>query len=299
MNQKISPLDPRVVIHGRTVRQIPLPLFWTASGVELETNARMLAFVLDASFTTREPWVRVEVDGATVLRQPLGRGQNTLTVWRDMTSGSWRRVRLYKETQPMQRDPSSLLTLATIICEGELRAIPPRPYKIEVIGDSISSGEGLAGAVSTKDGVSMVFSTENHYALQTARALAADLRILSQSGWGLLAGWDNDRAKTLPPYYEMVCGLVPGLQAAALGAAQPNDFAAWQPDIVLVHLGYNDGFALDEPPFQDGFCLRRGPDGLPDTETAERFVQCGVAFLKKLRRCNPGARLVWAYGMFG
>lgn len=44
MNQKISPLDPRVVIHGRTVRQIPLPLFWTASGVELETNARMLAF---------------------------------------------------------------------------------------------------------------------------------------------------------------------------------------------------------------------------------------------------------------
>ena len=58
MNQKISPLDPRVVIHGRTVRQIPLPLFWTASGVELETNARMLAFVLDASFTTREPWVR-------------------------------------------------------------------------------------------------------------------------------------------------------------------------------------------------------------------------------------------------
>ena len=161
MNQKISPLDPRVVIHGRTVRQIPLPLFWTASGVELETNARMLAFVLDASFTTREPWVRVEVDGATVLRQPLGRGQNTLTVWRDMTSGSWRRVRLYKETQPMQRDPSSLLTLATIICEGELRAIPPRPYKIEVIGDSISSGEGLAGAVSTKDGVSMGFSTEN------------------------------------------------------------------------------------------------------------------------------------------
>lgn len=299
MNQKISPLDPRVVIHGRTVRQIPLPLFWTASGVELETNARMLAFVLDASFTTREPWVRVEVDGATVLRQPLGCGQNTLTVWRDMTSGSWRRVRLYKETQPMQRDPSSLLTLATIICEGELRAIPPRPYKIEVIGDSISSGEGLAGAVSTKEGVSMVFSTENHYALQTARALAADLRILSQSGWGLLAGWDNDRAKTLPPYYEMVCGLVPGLQAAALGAAQPNDFAAWQPDIVLVHLGYNDGFALDEPPFQDGFCLRRGPDGLPDTETAERFVQCGVAFLKNLRRCNPGARLVWAYGMFG
>lgn len=47
MNQKISPLDPRVVIHGRTVRQIPLPLFWTASGVELETNARMLAFVLE------------------------------------------------------------------------------------------------------------------------------------------------------------------------------------------------------------------------------------------------------------
>lgn len=28
-------------------------------------------------------------------------------------------------------------------------------------------------------------------------------------------------------------------------------------------------------------------------------MQCGVDFLKNLRRCNPGARLVWAYGMFG
>lgn len=299
MMQDISPLDPRILRHGRTVERRPLSLFWTASGVELETNACSLTFVLRADFSTREPWVRVEVDGTTVLRQPLEHGRNQVTVWRDMSPDSWHRVRLFKETQPMERDPCSLLTLDTILCEGELRAIPPRPYKIEVIGDSISSGEGLAGASSLHNGVSLVFSTRDHYAVRMAQNINADLRILSQSGWGLLAGWDNDRAKTLPPYYEEVCSLVPGLRATALGAAQPNDFAAWQPDIVLVHLGYNDGFALDEPPFTDGFCLRRAPDGRPDAETAERFVQCGAAFLKKLRRCNPGARLAWTYGMFG
>lgn len=107
MMQAISPLDPRILRHGRTLEQRPLPLFWAASGVELETCARSLTFVLRADFSTREPWVRVEVDGATVLRQPLERGRNRVTVWRDMPAGSWHRVQLFKETQPMARDPRS------------------------------------------------------------------------------------------------------------------------------------------------------------------------------------------------
>ena len=107
MMQAISPLDPRILRHGRTLERRPMPRFWAASGVEPETCARSLTFVLRADYSTREPWVRVEVDGATVLRQPLERGRNRVTVWRDMPAGSWHRVQLFKETQPIARDPRS------------------------------------------------------------------------------------------------------------------------------------------------------------------------------------------------
>lgn len=294
-----SPLNPAVTIHGRTRRQQQLPLFWTASGVEFLTDASTLAFELEADFTTREPWIRIEVDGASVLRMPVPHGTHRIFVWREMLSHSVRSVRLYKETQPMQRDPRSLLTLHAIVCDGSLYPIPQRPFKLEFIGDSISSGEGLAGAVSTRDGVSLVFSTEGHYALQTAAALHADCNILSQSGWGLSAGWDNDRTKTMPPYYDQICGLIPGHYALLQGAHENNDFTLWQPDIVIVHLGYNDGFALKEPPFTDGFSLNCGADGFPDSAASSHFIQTGIIFLRNLRLRNPNARLVWSYGMFG
>lgn len=296
MMQAISPLDPRILRHGRTLERRPLPLFWAASGVELETCARSLTFVLRADFSTREPWVRVEVDGATVLRQPLERGRNRVTVWRDMPAGSWHRVQLFKETQPMARDPRSLLALETILCEGTLRAVPPRPYKIEVIGDSISSGEGLAGGSGLHGALSMVFSTQGLYAVRTARDLNADLRILSQNGWGLCTGWDNDRTKAMPLYYDAVCGLLPDAGTEALGAREPQDFSSWQPDIVVVHLGNNDASALRSAPWMDGFALRAGPDGLPDAPSAACFTAAGTAFLQHLHQCVPRARLVWCYG---
>lgn len=33
------PTDERVLVLGRTVMRNPLPLFWTASGMELRTNS--------------------------------------------------------------------------------------------------------------------------------------------------------------------------------------------------------------------------------------------------------------------
>lgn len=299
-NLKIfSPLDSNITIHGRTLLTEPLPLFWTASGVEFYTDASTLAFDFETNFQTREPWIRIEVDGASVLRMPLSKGKQRIFIWREMFSGTKHHVRLFKETQPMQRDSLSLLCLCSIVCNGGIYPISPRPYRLEFIGDSISSGEGLAGSPRTKDGISMVFSTYNHYALQTANSLNADFRILSQSGWGLLAGWDNDRSKTMPPHYEKICSLIPGDEAASLGAQSMYNFSSWKPDIIIIHLGYNDGFALNEPAFSDGFQLSKTADGLPDAHTSSLFLQTGVSFLQCLRHNNPSAQLVWTYGMFG
>ena len=299
-----SPLDPRVTIHGRTFPQTPLPLFWAGSGVEFITDSTQLAFDFETVFETREQWIRIEIDGATVLRMPLGKGQNRVFAYRDMASGSPRRVRLYKETQPMPRDPASMLLLHGICCDGAISPIRPRSVRIEFVGDSISSGEGLAGAAATQDGVSMVFSTQCHYAVETARKLDADFRILSQSGWGVAVGWDNDPHHTMPPFYEQICGVVPGTAYESLGAHREHDFSTWIPDIVVVHLGYNDGFALDNPLWTDSATgvasgLTRGPDGGCAPQSGERFTTAAVDFLHTLRRRNPKAHLVWAYGMYG
>lgn len=297
--KEYSPLHSAVCIHGRTVKQQPLPLFWTGSGVEFITDAASLALNFAADYNDREPWIRVEVDSVSLLRTSLPKGGSRLWVWQGMASRAKHRVRLYKEVQPMPRDQKSLLYLSGITCDGSLFAVPEPPYKIEFIGDSLTAGEGLAGGAAVQDGVSLVFSTEHHYAVETARRLNADFSILAQSGWGVCAGWDNNPGHAVPRLYKQICGVLPSLAAAAM----PHDFAAWQPDMIVVNLGSNDAFALQEPPFVDeagvSHKLRSLPNGQPDKEAAARIAAAVQDFLLLLRRCNPHARLVWAYGMLG
>lgn len=297
--REYSPLHPAVRIHGRAVKQTPLPLFWTGSGVEFVTDAASLALNFITDYNCREQWVSIEVDGTTLLRTPLSKGNSCLWIWQDMTSHSRHRVRLYKEVQPMPRDQQSLLYLCSITCDGALFPVPELPYKIEFIGDSLTAGEGLGGGSTVQDGVSLVFSTEHHYAVETAHRLNADFSILAQSGWGICAGWDNNPCHVMPRLYEQVCGTLPTLETAAA----PYEFAAWQPDIIVVNLGNNDTFALQEPPFVDEagashklHCLANGQ---PDKDASTMIAAAVQDFLLLLRHCNPHAQLVWAYGMLG
>ena len=294
-----SALDPAVHICGRTLLQDPLPLFWTGAGVDFVTDATALAFDLETDFSTREQWVRIEVDGVSLLRAPLPKGQSRLWVWREMASAARHRVRLFKEVQPMPRDPQSLLLLRGICCDGKLYPSPAPACKIEFVGDSISAGEGLGGGPSMRDGVSAVFSTQRHYAVETARRLNADFRILAQSGWGVYVGWDNDPQHTMPAIYEQVCGA----QAAFPQALQQHDFSTWQPDIVVAHLGHNDFYAMNEAAYSapDGtvYKLRYGEDGGPCPETRRCVSGAVEGFLYTLRRHNPQAQLVWMYGILG
>lgn len=89
-----------------------------------------------------------------------------------------------------------------------------------------------------------------------------------------------------------------GAHNEALGAQQPCDFAAWPADAVMINLGTNDEHALDNPAWADpatgeAFAQRPTPEHLAELE------QTAVDALKTLRRRNPGALLVWAYGMLG
>lgn len=273
-----------------------LPLLWSGSGLELRFTGPELHVLLEADFERLEPWVSVEVNGAPLTRLPLSRGVTDLCLFRGLTAGTPKRVRLLKETQPMPDERSACLRVTGLRwSEGEFLPLPEPAYRLEFVGDSLTSGEGLCGAEEESDFAAAWFSARTAFPRLTADLLSADCHTISQSGWGVRSDWCNDPRHALPDWYEQVCG--PSAGEAALGAQEEYDFALWQPDAVVVNLGTNDAGAMDNPPFPlpDGtaFCQRKDPEGLQLLEDA------ALAFLRKLRRCHPQAKLVWAYGMSG
>ncbi|MCM1184278.1 MAG: GDSL family lipase [Roseburia sp.] len=232
----------------------------------------------------------------------MPKGRNTICVFRGFSTEQVRTIRILKESQPWQEDENRFFLLHSVLCDGAVCEAVRKRRKLEFVGDSLSSGEGLSGPVELVSSCSGVFGLEGHYALRTAKALQADLRILSQSGWGVCCGWNNSPAYAMPLYYGQVCGISRGARNRELGALDDNDFDAWQPDAVVVNPGSNDGFALDSAAWvdpRDGkeWRLRADADGRPDRASAERFERAAVSFLKCLRQNNPNAWLIWAYGM--
>jgi len=132
----------------------------------------------------------------------------------------------------------------------------------------------------------------------------AEYRIISQSGWGVLTSWDNNPYANIPEYYEKVCGLLTGEKNKALGAYNENDFASWQPNIVVINLGTNDESAFNNPAWKDEstgktYKQRKNKDGSFHTDDLKSFEEATQNFLIKLRKYNKNAQIIWVYGMLG
>lgn len=301
MNMKFSSMQdlPAVRILGRHAEQNPLTLFYTASGIECCFTGSELWLCLNAGYELYEPWISVELNGACISRFAVNPGESEMCLFRGMTPGVPKRIRVLKDVQAMHDDPAHFLQITGLrYAGGGFLPLPEPAYRLEFVGDSITSGEGAIGAKTERDWISAFFSAQNHYARMTADALDAEYRIVSQSGWGLISGWDNNPRHRVMDFYEQVCGLAVGAHNTALGAALPCDFAAWPADAVILNLGTNDEAAMHQPAWQDPvtgerFCQPDTPQGRACLEDA------AVRALGTLRRCNPHALLVWACGMLG
>lgn len=292
-------------VYGRTNGRLsPLTLFWTASGFEVQVTGSELWALLEGDFEQQEPWISLEINGAWVGRQMVEQGKRWICLFRGRNPQAVKQVRLYKDMQAMSGDPRHLLQIHALKTDGEFLPVPEKERKLEFIGDSITSGEGAIGAVSEEDWAAMLFSAKNNYATITGELLNAEVRILSQSGWGVVSGWDNDPRCALPAYYGQVCGLLSGERNLALGAQLPHDFSTWQPDAVIVNLGTNDCGALSSPAWTDpvtgeSFQQHKGEKGGFTPEDQKRFQEAVKRFLALLREKNPHAQLLWVYGMLG
>lgn len=296
---------PEIKVHGRTTEcREPLTLFWTASGFECNVSGTELSVEVEVSYDAYEPWFSYTVNGDWIGRQMLTAGRYWVPLFRGMSADKVKNVRFYKDLQAMSGDGRSYIHIHALRCDGAFYPVPEKKLKLEFIGDSITSGEGLFGAKKEEDWIPMFFSALKSYTYLTAQMLDAEYRVFSQSGWGVCNSWDNNPDCAIPGYYRQICGLMPGETSRRLGADKPYDFHSWQPDFVIVNLGTNDAGSFDQPEWVDETTgrhhkMHRKEDGSFCEEDVAFFKDGVKSFLYTLRECNPNAHIVWCYGMLG
>lgn len=292
-------------IHGRTDEtQQPLPLFFNGSGIEVNVTGTELWIDIDVDYDMHEPWIWTTLNGAFMSRQMLQAGTYSLCLFRSMSPEAVKHVQFFRELQAMSEDSVCRLLIKGFRSDGDFLPVESGRFKFEFIGDSITSGEGTYGAKEDTDWLAMYMGSSRNYAQMVSDALGAEYRLVSQGGWGVLCGWDNDPRHNLPSRYEKICGLAEGEMNERLGAAKPYDFTSWVPDVIIVNLGTNDASAFNQPAWTDpvtgqSFQQRKETDGTYNAEDLARFEQAVTDFLKMIRKNNLTSHIVWAYGMLG
>ncbi|MBV0891400.1 hypothetical protein KTN05_05970 [Paracoccus sp. Z118] len=158
-------------------------------------------------------------------------------------------------------------------------AAPPR--RIEVIGDSDSTGHGILHVGRDCDGPTTERSSDSTAAWPSllARKLDAELRLHAASGIGLIRNYGGaEPGRVMPALYRRT--LWPPLPDAA--SAGPGD--PWQPQLIVVAIGSND---FDSP---------LQPDERWDSPraVARDFAPALADFLAVLREHSPSAGILLA-----
>ena len=226
-----------------------------------------------------------------------------MCLYRSMVPGVVKNVKFYRELQAMSEDDNCHVLVKGFRTDGEFLPVEDKPFKLEFIGDSITSGEGTYGASKDTEWLAMYMSSSRHYASIIEKAMNAEARIISQGGWGVYCGWDNDVRHNIPSVYEPVCGLATGPVNEALGAARAYDYSKWVPNAIIINLCTNDNSAFYQPELMVpgvGPCKqRKNEDGSYNREDIEK-VKSGInKFLKMVRKNNPTSHILWVYGMLG
>ena len=261
-------------------QQSAFPMYWTGSGVEINLRCGTLQVEIEADDVLQCLWLGMMVDGAPVARFPLERGKRFYTLLAGMDDTVAHTVTLLHDTQPVAEDTRLHVTAHRLRTDGELLPLPERPLAMEFVGDSLTSGEGLTGPHSAMEWRTVWLSGMESWAMEVCRSMNARGRWLSQSGWGVYWGWDGNRENRIPRIYDAVC-------AVERGGDTPYAFAANPVDAVVINLGTNDATAL---------ARLAGAE----REQAASAIQAAAAdFLRQVRRRNPGAYILWAYGMGG
>ena len=277
---KITSQTPDVRLLGRLdPAQAPIALDWTGSGMECCFRGSDLWAELEAPAINPIMWMIVLADGSPVTRFPVEPGIRFYPLLLGLEAEQVRTVTLMKETQCMPDNPEATVLLHSLRFAGTLEKLLEKAKKIEFIGDSLTSGEGALAARGNQEWVTPWFSARGNYAWYACDALDAEMRLLSQSGWGVCWDWQHQPEHNMTDVYDRTVGALKGPAAEKRGCGKPWDFSLWQPDIAVIRLLTND---------LGGVNAAGVPQG--DLETVEQGCE---TLIRKVRGHNPQAKIVW------
>ncbi|BDC93888.1 SGNH/GDSL hydrolase family protein [Treponema bryantii] len=263
-------------------------LFWAGSALELCVKAREVWAEISSDYDFHEIWLAVEVNGYQIARFAAPKEPSLICLAHNLDPEKENTISILKDTQPMPGDNKHSLKISSVSLDDNGVFVAPKPHscKIEFIGDSITSGEGLAGKPDEMDWITQWFCGSKTYAVQTAKMLDADWMSISESGWGICWGWDGDVNSRIPLYYKQVCGVLGGDAQKASGTCNVLDFEGGS-DYVVLNLGSNDnlGFKVHD----DG----KGIEGVAGIALVSEVKR----FLGEIRQNNPRAKIIWTWGM--
>ncbi len=236
------------------------PKFW-ASGAYVTLKFRGSSF--GAQINDQMVWdkvlnyLEIKIDDRPAYRIQLKGKVNHLVLAKDLPEGE-HTITICKNSEA----ENGYIEMVSFSCE-QLLPPPAKPKrKIEFIGDSITCG---AGSDESEIACDKGEWHDQHnawfaYGPTTARSLNAQWHLSSVSGIGLMHSC-CDKKVIMPDVYE---------QTSLAKDNRPWDFSRYQPDVVTVCLGQNDGI-----------------------QDSTAFCKAYVAFAKTLRSYYPKAKLVF------
>ena len=263
-------------------------LFWAGAALEVNVKAREVWAEISCDYDFHEIWLGVEVNGFQISRFAVPKNTTWMCLARNLNPEKENLITIIKDTQPMPGDILHELKITGIRLDdaGEFCELKPRSCKIEFIGDSITSGEGLAGKPDEMDWITQWFCASKTYAVQLAKKMNADWSSISQCGWGLCWGWDGDVNSSIPLHYEKVCSVLNGEHQKETGScdALPQNCGT---DYVILNLGPNDNSGFKNHDYG------KGSDGV----AGQTIIAGAKRFLGVIRKYNPKAKIIWTWGM--
>lgn len=230
-------------------------------------------------------WVAVFVDGAQEpsFRFPLKKERERFVLFEsDKAKKTTIRIMKYSEAA------FGAVGISFLEAEGEL--LPPpaaRPTKLEIIGDSITCGYGIEGVVEADTFTTAQENPWKAYGCLVAQALNAEFSLISWSGNGIISHYvdetvnepRNDEAlmPELYAYEDYSADLRRGRERADYCK---RDFSAYQPQLIIINLGTNDGSYTRHIPARD-----------------RAFLNGYVQFLHQVREKNPSANILCTVGL--
>lgn len=251
---------PRIGYTGRVDFSRPgYPRFWSPGiymTLHFEGTYCILLLNDEEKWGKSHNYIEIKVDDGPSRRIRTNGRENRIVLAEGLKKGKHRIV-ICKNTEAN----IGYLEPTGIICEKLLKQ-PPKPgRKIEFIGDSITCGMGIdEGEVPCGKGEWYdQHSAWYAYGPRTARALQAQWQLSSVSGIGLIHSCCNHKI-VMPGVFDKVNMYDDSLRW---------DFSRYQPDVVTVCLGQNDGI-------QDSVA----------------FCSAYVTFVQRLRGYYPKAQIV-------